>query len=67
MSSDPVDPTPEIRESCKKQQCMSLVAEYEACANRVAAKGDGNCIGQFGDLLKCIDKCAAPKIFATLK
>ncbi|EQC41305.1 hypothetical protein SDRG_01280 [Saprolegnia diclina VS20] len=61
---DPVDIYPEIRKGCESK-CAPVVKEYNACLDRVAGKG--GCDGQYFDLLKCVDKCAAPQIFKHLK
>ncbi|GBG32669.1 Cytochrome b-c1 complex subunit 6 [Hondaea fermentalgiana] len=66
MSDDPVDPRPEIEEACKPG-CQKYWKEYEACAERVQAKGEGHCSGQYFDFYHCIDACAAPKVFKTVK
>jgi len=66
MSDEPVDPRPEIEEKCKPG-CAKYWKEYEACAERVQQKGEGHCSGQYFDFYHCIDHCAAPKIFKTIK
>lgn len=69
--SDPVDPKPEIEEACKKAHCGKYVKLYDACVERVQSghthHENPNCIGQYFELLHCIDHCAAPKLFKTLK
>ena len=68
--STPVDAKPEIEAKCK-QGCQQFVKAYEACAERIQ-KGEvhhegANCSGQYFEMFACIDKCAAPKIFAKIK
>lgn len=63
---EPQDPRAAIEEACKPG-CSSYLKEYEACTERVKAKGDGHCSGQYFDFYHCIDKCAAPKVFSKIK
>ena len=56
-----------ILEERAKASCTKYVKLYEACAERVRSKGEGDCQGQYWDLYHCIDKITAPKIFANLK
>lgn len=65
---DPVDAKPEIEEKCRPT-CSKFWGEYEACITRVEkdTTGEAHCSGQYLDFWKCIDKCAIPKLFATLK
>ena len=37
--------------------CMKLQLAYEKCAERIEAKGHGNCTGQFMDYVACVDNC----------
>ena len=68
------DPKPEVEESCKPS-CIKFLSEYKACAERISKPAHGHggdhgprhCAGQYFDYLACIDKCAAPKLFARLK
>ena len=93
-----VDPKPKIDAACLATvSCAKLFVAYEACADRIAKKGHGECAGQQMDFLgprtcdcpcplcppspprdvralrravrgaECIDKCAAPKLFASVK
>jgi ubiquinol-cytochrome c reductase subunit 6 len=41
----------------------------QACAERVEkdTSGEAHCTGQYFDYWHCVDKCAAPKLFAQLK
>ena len=41
--------------------------EYERCSERIAAKGSGQCAGQYMDYIKCVDECASAKLFSALK
>eukprot|EP00897_Mesotaenium_endlicherianum_P001552 jgi/Mesen1/1424/ME001303S00471 len=65
---EPVDSKPEIEESCKPR-CVKQLLAYEACAERIEKSDneEAHCTGQYFDYWKCIDKCAANKIFARLK
>jgi len=63
---EPKDPRPEIEEQCKPG-CVSFLKEYEACVERIQAKVGGHCTGQYFDYYKCIDTCAAPKVFQKIK
>jgi len=63
---DPVDTKPAIDKLCEKS-CKTETAELAKCTARIKAKGSGSCEPWYFDLQKCIDACAAPKIFATLK
>ncbi|KAL4423424.1 hypothetical protein ABPG77_010002 [Micractinium sp. CCAP 211/92] len=65
---EPVNPQIEVEESCKPQ-CVKAWLEYQACAERVEKdeSGEAHCTGQYFDYWHCIDKCAAPKLFAKLK
>ena len=70
MPEAPVDAKPAIEEKCK-QSCGEFVKAYDACAKRVSSgevhHEGANCAGQYFDLYACVDKCAAPKIFAKIK
>eukprot|EP00565_Helicotheca_tamesis_P003809 CAMPEP_0185725716 /NCGR_PEP_ID=MMETSP1171-20130828/1907_1 /TAXON_ID=374046 /ORGANISM="Helicotheca tamensis, Strain CCMP826" /LENGTH=88 /DNA_ID=CAMNT_0028393909 /DNA_START=76 /DNA_END=342 /DNA_ORIENTATION=+ len=63
---DPVDPLPTIRAECLKA-CPAPKAAYDACVKRIEDKGEGDCEAWYFDMLHCVDKCVAPKVFATLK
>ncbi|ETV85417.1 hypothetical protein H257_03157 [Aphanomyces astaci] len=63
---DPVDVMPEIRKACEPK-CVESFKLYRACVDRITAKGDGACDGQYFDYLKCIDKCSVPQLFKHLK
>lgn len=62
----PVDPLPRIRAECLTK-CPKDKANYDACVERITKSGEGDCEAWFFDLTKCIDKCAAPKIFQLTK
>lgn len=63
-----VDKKAEIENSCKPQ-CIKELLAYKACAKRIKddESGEAHCTGQYFDYWHCIDKCAAPRIFASLK
>ncbi|CAM9201089.1 unnamed protein product, partial [Chrysoparadoxa australica] len=58
QDEEPVDPLPAIKEKCKGG-CTSLYKEYEACVERINAKGFGQCEPQFFDFMHCTDKCVS--------
>ncbi|KAK1942371.1 Cytochrome b-c1 complex subunit 6 [Phytophthora citrophthora] len=68
LSSDeePVDVMPAIRKACEPK-CEQSFNAYQACLDRVKAKGVGACDGQYFDFLHCIDKCSVPQIMKHLK
>ena len=68
MDEDPVCSKPEIEDSCKPG-CIKPLLAYQACAKRIKGDttGEAHCTGQYFDYWHCIDKCAAPRIFAVLK
>ena len=52
--------------------CVAAWVAYEACGARLRARAaagdhDGTCEPWAHDYWRCVDKCAAPKVFATLK
>jgi len=63
-----VDPKSDIEESCKPS-CIKQLLAYQACAKRIKGDttGEAHCTGQYFDYWQCVDKCAAPRIFAVLK
>ncbi|KAI3426882.1 hypothetical protein D9Q98_006828 [Chlorella vulgaris] len=65
---EPVNPQHAVEEACKPQ-CVKLLLQYEACAERVEKdeSGEAHCTGQYFDYWHCIDKCAAKPLFAQLK
>ena len=52
--SEVVDPKPALEEKCAPK-CASFLKEYDACVERVQAKGSGHCTGQSFDYLHCLD------------
>ncbi|KAK4058256.1 ubiquinol--cytochrome-c reductase subunit 6 [Microbotryomycetes sp. JL221] len=68
---EPEDTAPGIRDECEQKQCKTFRHHYEECAERVAAgkthiEGE-TCVEELFHLMHCVDECAAPKVFATLK
>lgn len=61
-----VDPTPAIRKGCLGS-CPKQLSLYKACVDRITAKGEGDCEAWFLDLVTCMDKCIAPKLFDATK
>lgn len=55
---DPVCPIPAIAEACKPK-CKPFLEKYNACAERIAKKGEGDCEPWYFDYLHCIDKCVS--------
>jgi hypothetical protein len=47
------------RRSISRSTVMSVQTwrDYEGCAQRIAKKGEGDCIGQYFAFWKCIDAC----------
>ena len=59
---EPVDPKIAIDAKCAASTaCTKLLVEYEACAKRIEAKGQGECSGWYMDYLGCIDACVRPR------
>lgn len=48
---------------------LTCEMQYKACTKRIKddESGEAHCTGQYFDYWHCIDKCAAPRLFATLK
>jgi ubiquinol-cytochrome c reductase subunit 6 len=66
---EPVDPKPEVEESCKPR-CVKQLLAYQACEKRVEEEEEGDqkhCTGQYFDYWGCVDKCTAHKLFRKLK
>lgn len=65
---EPVDPKACIEESCKSS-CVKPLFQYQACVKRVESDETGHkhCTGQYFDYWACVDNCAAPKVFSSLK
>ncbi|KAJ1811861.1 ubiquinol--cytochrome-c reductase subunit 6 [Coemansia sp. RSA 2598] len=65
---DPEDPSPAIREACGESlACKSLKHHLDECAARVEEGSKESCAEEFLHFLHCVDQCAVPKIFSTLK
>mmetsp|Transcript_143524 Transcript_143524/g.202938 ORF Transcript_143524/g.202938 Transcript_143524/m.202938 type:complete len:112 (-) Transcript_143524:257-592(-) len=66
----PKDPTPMYRDRCRQTTCKGVVETYDACARRLALwekEAEKNCSHQFMEMWRCVDRCAVPQVFATLK
>ncbi|EYU35416.1 hypothetical protein MIMGU_mgv1a024165mg, partial [Erythranthe guttata] len=65
---EPVDPKRELEDRCKAP-CTRPLKEYKACAKRIDGDDSGHkhCTGQYFDYWRCVDKCAASKLFSHLK
>lgn len=63
---EPVDPMPKIRETCLPS-CPKQIKLYDACKDRIAKSGEGDCEAWYLELHHCVDKCVAPKIFTATK
>ncbi|KAJ2727122.1 ubiquinol--cytochrome-c reductase subunit 6 [Coemansia sp. Benny D115] len=62
------DPAPAIKEACGNSlACKSLKHHLEECAARVEEGSKESCAEEMLHFLHCVDECAVPKIFATLK
>ncbi|KAJ1912048.1 ubiquinol--cytochrome-c reductase subunit 6 [Tieghemiomyces parasiticus] len=62
------DTMPVIQEACSETaSCKPLKKHLEECTARVENGSHENCVEEFFHLQHCVDDCAAPKIFATLK
>jgi len=68
MSSDPVDSKKEYEKECEPK-CSHPAKLYQDCVDRIKVDKTGvkHCTGQKFDFWRCIDKCAAPKIWEKLK
>ncbi|KAK7203200.1 ubiquinol-cytochrome C reductase hinge domain-containing protein [Myxozyma melibiosi] len=74
---DPEDTMPAIQEECAEKECHSAKHHFDECVERVTAamEEEGyaerehkeDCVEEFLHLSHCVNDCAAPKIFATLK
>ncbi|KAJ2787102.1 ubiquinol--cytochrome-c reductase subunit 6 [Coemansia interrupta] len=65
---DPEDPAPAIKEACgESMACKSLKHHLDECAARVEEGSKESCAEELLHFLHCVDQCAVPKIFATLK
>lgn len=63
---EPVDHLPQLRKDCVKS-CPGPKADYDACVKRIEKSGTGDCEAWYFDLIHCVDKCVAPKVFKPLK
>ena len=61
-----MDPTPALREECRKT-CPKAQKLYEGCVGRITKSKEGDCEAWYLDLVMCIDKCVAPKVFELTK
>eukprot|EP00585_Thalassiosira_rotula_P024470 CAMPEP_0196239330 /NCGR_PEP_ID=MMETSP0913-20130531/7698_1 /TAXON_ID=49265 /ORGANISM="Thalassiosira rotula, Strain GSO102" /LENGTH=68 /DNA_ID=CAMNT_0041521203 /DNA_START=31 /DNA_END=237 /DNA_ORIENTATION=- len=61
-----VDHLPALKASCKSH-CPAQIKEYNACKQRIAKLGEGDCEAWYFDLLHCVDHCVAPLAFKKLK
>lgn len=61
-----VDPLPKLKEECLGK-CPTPKGNYDACVKRIEATGEGDCEAWYFDMLHCVDKCVAPKVFKLLK
>ncbi|GKY99826.1 hypothetical protein MPSEU_000936400 [Mayamaea pseudoterrestris] len=67
MADDEVkDPTPAIRASCISS-CPKPKKLYDACVQRITDSKEGDCEIWYIELIQCMDKCVAPKLFAATK
>ncbi|RKP22998.1 ubiquinol-cytochrome C reductase hinge domain-containing protein [Syncephalis pseudoplumigaleata] len=57
-----------MRVACEQSaKCTGYKHHLDACTARVEAGSNENCVEEFFHLMHCVDDCAAPKVFATLK
>ncbi len=61
-----VDHLPALKASCAKH-CTTQTKAYEACKDRIAKLGEGDCEAWYFDFLHCVDHCVAPQAFKKLK
>ena len=63
-----VDPKAGVDAKCLAHvECSKALVAYERCAERIEAKGSGQCAGQYMDYIACVDKCASEDLFNKLK
>jgi ubiquinol-cytochrome c reductase subunit 6 len=55
-----------MKEKCM-HHCPNEIKAYNACAERIKVKGEGDCEAWYFDLLHCVDHCVAPQVFKKLK
>ncbi|KAJ1649911.1 ubiquinol--cytochrome-c reductase subunit 6 [Dispira simplex] len=62
------DLMPAIQEACgETPACLPFKKHLEECTARVEDGSDESCVEEFFHFQHCVDGCAAPKVFATLK
>ncbi|XP_073064184.1 cytochrome b-c1 complex subunit 6-1, mitochondrial-like, partial [Primulina eburnea] len=68
LYDEPVDQKRELEDRCKAP-CTRPLKEYQVCAKRIQGDESGHkhCTGQYFDYWRCIDNCAATKLFSHLK
>ena len=70
MSDDEevLDPKTIAEKDCRPK-CALPWNTYQECVKRIAGDktGEKHCTGWYFDFLKCVDKCAAPKMFVGTK
>lgn len=67
---DAVDIKDKLEAACaKSKECIGLYRKLIKCTQRVQQHPDREetCTEELFDLTPCVDKCAAPKLFAKLK
>jgi len=69
--SDPEDSHPLIRKECgASAKCAALTKHFEHCQEKVHSgqgfKGE-DCVEELFHMMHCVDKDAAPKLFAQLR
>ena len=55
-----------LRQECAKK-CPKVQQLYDDCVKRITETKQGDCEGWFFDVLHCVDKCVAPKVFQLTK
>ena len=66
---DLIDPATAIKEGCAESQCSSAKARLDDCNDRVTGKSKTTetCFEEILDFYHCVDHCAAPQIFQSVK
>ncbi len=65
---EPVDPKALADARCAASfDCAKLKVQYDQCASRIEAKGEGQCTGQYMDFISCIDHCASKAVMSQLR
>eukprot|EP01013_Petalomonas_cantuscygni_P038566 TRINITY_DN69734_c0_g1_i1.p4 TRINITY_DN69734_c0_g1~~TRINITY_DN69734_c0_g1_i1.p4 ORF type:complete len:100 (+),score=6.58 TRINITY_DN69734_c0_g1_i1:108-407(+) len=59
----------EIEAACAKNECAKFLKDYDGCVERLPRYNNPhvNCFEWYVWLHDCVDKCAKPKIWATLR